>query len=189
MTPAAGHLRSPVYDVYLSEERCMHSIWLRRALADGEKAGLSEDVDEDAGSSQLQLELWASLSRSKEMRVAKQTLATEQAKAAAKEQLAQAMKDVSYAAHLNLCLCQQPAFLCHAACWSNVNQGHHTSTSSSDSRSCIWVWKWRGFESFQLYWAMGHGSMSCVRCLELSFPKELQGLDAVLVDPASWCES
>ncbi len=47
------------------------------------------------------------------MRVAKQTLATEQAKAAAKEQLAQAMKDVSYAAHLNLC-CQQPAFLCHA---------------------------------------------------------------------------
>ncbi len=28
-------------------------------------------------------------------------------------------------------------------------------------------------------------SMSCVRCLELSFPKELQGLDAVLVDPAS----
>jgi len=50
---------------------------LLRALADGEKAGLSEDVDE-------------------EMRVAKQTLVTEQAKAAAKEQLAQAMKDVSY---------------------------------------------------------------------------------------------
>ena len=44
--------------------------------------------------------------------MAKQTLTTEQAKAAAKEQLAQAMKDVSYAAHLNLC-CQQPAFLCH----------------------------------------------------------------------------
>lgn len=50
---------------------------LMRALTEAEKAGLSTDVDE-------------------EMRVAKETLATEQAKAASKEQLAKAMKDLCY---------------------------------------------------------------------------------------------
>eukprot|EP00438_Fugacium_kawagutii_P027187 Skav219559 [mRNA] locus=scaffold3801:72732:78295:+ [translate_table: standard] len=93
-----GSIRgSSKFENFQSEEEI--KLEALRAL---EEALRSRDIEESwmiKGHDQLSV-VKSNVGAQREMSMAKETLATEQAKAAAKEQLAQAMKDLSYAARL-----------------------------------------------------------------------------------------
>ena len=122
---------------------------LRKALAEGERVGLAPEIEDQMlavslvslVSLPLLVNLFVRLKPCKEMRLGKETLATEQAKAEAKELLAKAVRDLSYVTWLQTL--QTLSFYLGFAKrlirqdWkvgTSHFQGHNWWSSGSDSR-------------------------------------------------------